>query len=388
MKKRAVWPHGWVQGYADGEGTNAQFWYPSGVAVDAETNVYVSDTGPYDDPGTSPGYSVRVIRPSGSNWNVSTVAITQSAGLELTFGAPMTGVAVDSLGNVYASVSYNLIAEIPSMGAQSEVGGSIDAYGLAAYKTGVLYAASGNGIYRFSQNGSGAWVQSLFAGGTKGSANGTGADAQFSAPQGVAVDASGKVYVSDTGNNLIRTILPSGDVGLLAGAGNASAGSSDGSGTDARFNRPTGIASDASGNLYVADAGNNTIRTVTPAGLVNTLAGLAGSEGTNDGVGSDARFNDPEGLAVDPEDNVYVADTGNAAVRMITPDGVVSTIATGLSHPCSVALDSYGNVYSRGASLFLWAGGTQQYNLRTYRKFVADQYHCNLESGFIDEQSI
>ena len=143
---------------------------------------------------------------------------------------------------MYASISYDVIAEIPSVGAQSPLELLNNAYyGLAAYKTGVLYAASGNGIYRFAQGGSGTVVQSVFAGGTQGSANGTGTNAQFSAPQGVTADASGKVYVADTGNNLIRIILPSGDVGLLAGAGNASAGSSDGSGTDARFNRPTGV---------------------------------------------------------------------------------------------------------------------------------------------------
>ena len=88
---------GWVQGYADGQGTNAQFWSPSGIAVDANTNLYVSDTDSFGAPTNSPGYSVRVIRPSGSNWTVSTLRFTLSSGTGVNYGPPMSGVAVDSL---------------------------------------------------------------------------------------------------------------------------------------------------------------------------------------------------------------------------------------------------------------------------------------------------
>ena len=97
-------------------------------------------------------------------------------------------------------------------------------------------------------------------------------------------------------------------------------------GAAAGFNAPFGIAADSSNNLYVADSGNHTIRKITPAGLVSTLAGVAGSSGSSDGMGSAARFWDPTGLAIDGSGNLYVADTHNSTVRLITPAGMVSTL--------------------------------------------------------------
>src|SRR3989440_9565 len=110
-------------------------------------------------------------------------------------------------------------------------------------------------------------------------------------------------------------------------AGAASPGSADGTGSAARFNGPFGVATDSSGDVYVADTGNNTIRKITPAGVVTTLAGLAGITGSADGTGSTARFSDPDGVATDPSGNVYVADTFNHTIRKITPAGVVTTLA-------------------------------------------------------------
>ena len=106
----------------------------------------------------------------------------------------------------------------------------------------------------------------------------------------MAVDGSGNVYVADTNNYTIRKITPAGVVSTLAGLAGTS-GSADGTGSAARFNYPHGVAVDSSGNVYVADSGNNTIRKITPAGVVSTLAGLAGSSGSADGTGSAARFN-------------------------------------------------------------------------------------------------
>ena len=144
--------------------------------------------------------------------------------------------------------------------------------------------------------------------GSSGSANGTGSAARFYYPFGVAVDSAGNVYVADTGNNTIRKVTPAGVVTTLAGLAGSS-GSADGTGSAARFNYPSGVAVDSAGNVYVADTGNNTIRKVTPAGVVTTLAGLAGSPGSADGTGSAARFYYPHGVAVDSAGNVYVADT-------------------------------------------------------------------------------
>src|SRR5438105_3678542 len=110
-------------------------------------------------------------------------------------------------------------------------------------------------------------------------------------------------------------------------AGAVSIGSADGTGSAARFSQPSGVATDSSGNVYVADSYNHTIRKITPAGVVTTLAGLAGSRGSADGTGSAARFYYPWGMATDSSGNVYVADSFNSTIRKITPAGVVTTLA-------------------------------------------------------------
>ena len=159
-----------------------------------------------------------------------------------------------------------------------------------------------------------------------GSADGTGSAGRFFFPTGVAVDAAGNVYVADSSNHTIRTITPAGVVSTLAGlAGNP--GSTDGTGSAAQFNFPQGVALDAAGNVYVCDTGNATIRKVTPAGVVTTLAGLAGSLGSVDGTGSAARFFSPTGIGVDAAGNFYVAERGMVAIRKVTPAGIVTTFA-------------------------------------------------------------
>jgi sugar lactone lactonase YvrE len=195
--------------------------------------------------------------------------------------------------------------------------------------------------------------------GNSGFADATGVTAQFSAPWSVAVDTSSNVYVGDSGNSVIRKISPSGLVSTFAGkAGNT--GSADGSGTNALFSRPYGVAIDVSNNLYIADFDSSTIRKITPAGAVTTLAGSAGSSGSTDATGSAARFNGPTGVAVDTNGNVYVADTYNCTIRKITPAGAVTTLAgsplafgsvdaTGSAarfrYPPGLAVDTSGNVY-------------------------------------------
>ena len=124
----------------------------------------------------------------------------------------------------------------------------------------------------------------------------------------------------------IRKVTPGGVVTTLAGLAGSS-GSADGTGSAAQFNYPSGVAVDSAGNVYVADNDNDTIRKVTPAGVVTTLAGLAGSSGSADGTGSAARFNGPADVAVDSAGNVYVADQNNYTIRKVTPGGVVTTLA-------------------------------------------------------------
>ena len=148
------------------------------------------------------------------------------------------------------------------------------------------------------------------------SIDGTGAAARFKYPYGVAVDSSGNVYVADTDNHTIRKIDALGVVSTFAGKAGFP-GSDDGTGTAALFNRPSSVAVDSSDNVYVADTYNNTIRKITPGGVVTTLAGTAGSSGSDDGTGAAARFYTPRGVAVDSRGNVYVADTYNHTIRKI-----------------------------------------------------------------------
>jgi len=151
----------------------------------------------------------------------------------------------------------------------------------------------------------------------------TATNATFSEPNGIAVDTNGNFYVSDTNNHTIRKIASNGTVTTFAGAvasnGSGTSGSTDGTGTAARFKTPWGIVyNPVDGNLYVCDTGNHTIRQITLAGVVTTIAGSAGTTGTTNGTGTAARFNGPKGIAVHSNGSLYVADTGNNKIRKIT----------------------------------------------------------------------
>ena len=199
---------------------------------------------------------------------------------------------------------------------------------------------------------------STIAGSNIGFRDGTGTDARFSSPRSVAMDVNGNVYVADSYNHLIRKISPLGVVTTLAGSP-GSKGYVDGTGSSARFNSPTGIALDASGNVFVAESNNQVIRKITPDGIVTTLAGSPGNRGFQNGTGSGARFNMPSGIAIENSGNIYVADYANSSIRKVTSEGVVTTLAgagyygfrddTGTSAlfywPTDVALDGVGNLY-------------------------------------------
>ena len=167
---------------------------------------------------------------------------------------------------------------------------------------------------------------SLVAGsGVFGYVDGPVATAQFSNLSGIVVNVQGTIYVSDWGNHCIRKISPAGVVSTLAG--NGTAGYADGTGTAAQFNRPEGLTIDAQGNVLVADSYNNRIRLITPSGVVSTLAGSNVQGGFADGLASRAQFYWPNGVAVDAAGTVYVADTGNNRIRKISSTGTVSTLA-------------------------------------------------------------
>ncbi|MFT5725827.1 MAG: sugar lactone lactonase YvrE, partial [Bacteroidia bacterium] len=200
---------------------------------------------------------------------------------------------------------------------------------------------------------SNAQVVTTLAGSSYGYVDGTGTAARFSTPADVAVDLYGNVYVADERNHRIRKITPGGVVSTLAGS---NGGFLDGTGTSAKFAVPTGVATDASGNVYVADKGNHKIRKITATGVVTTIAGS--TSGFADGTGASAKFSAPSGLIVDASGNIFVADGNNHRIRKITPTGVVTTVAGSTSgyvdgigslakftYPSDVDVDASGNLY-------------------------------------------
>ena len=245
-----------------------------------------------------------------------------------------------------------------TLAGPDETPGAIDGPGSAARfcnPSGVAVDSAGNVYVADSSNNTirkvtPAGVVTTLAdlAGKAGNANGTGSAAWFNWPTGVALDSAGNLYVADMGNDTIRRMTPGGVVTTLAGLA-AGLGSADGTGSAARFHEPDGVAVDSAGNVYVADTSNYTIRKVTPAGVVATLAGLAGHAGNHDGTGSAARFLWPSAVAADSAGNVYVADPANGRIWKVTPAGVVTTLA-GAAAGDAVAVDSAGNVYAAAAS--------------------------------------
>ena len=256
-------------GFADGTGTSALFQNPDSVAVDASGIVYVADNGNHRIRKITPAGVVTTLAGSGS------AAFTDGAGTSASFNVPR-GVAVDASGLVYvADTNNHRIRKVSATGVVTTLAGS----------------------------GSGAF------------ADGAGTSASFSNPWGVAVDANGAVYVGDWGNNRIRKVTSSGVVTTLAGSG--SAAFADGAGTRASFRSPFGVAVDASGAVYVADSNNNRIRKISSQGVVSTLAG-SGTSAFADGTGTNASFHIPTGVAVSATSGtVYVADNNDNCIRII-----------------------------------------------------------------------
>lgn len=297
---------GGTYGYTDATGTNAQFQSPNAITVDSSGNVYVGE-------GNT---RIRKITPAGI---VTTLAGSSPAGFADGTGTnakfyDIHGLAVDSAGNVYVTDAGN--RRIRKIGS-----------------TGVVTTFAGNGDY--------------------GVVDGTGTNASVNSPDGIAVDSAGNVYFADS--NRIRKITPGGVVTTIAGS---TFGFNDATGTNAQFYAPKQIAVDSGGNLYIADSSNYKIRKMTPSWVVTTIAGN-GTPAYTDGTGTNAQFLYPQGVAVDSSGNVYVADNGTR-IRKINTSGVVTTIAgngtsgfadgigtnTQFSDTRQVAVDSAGNVYA------------------------------------------
>lgn len=278
-----------LSGSADGAGSEARFNDPSGIVVMPDASIFVTDTA---------NGTIRRISAAGV---VTTFAgsTTERGNIDgpasiATFRSPI-GIARDSANNLYIADAQN------------------------------------HTIRRITPAG----VVSTFAGtpGVSGSSDGPRATARFNTPSGVAVDASGNVYVTDTGNNTVRRINTDGNVVTLAGVAGAT-GSGDGIGAGALFNGPTNIMIDAGGILYVTDTGNSTVRRVTNVGAVSTYVGLPGIAGLLDGCGCDAWINQPRGVTA-LNGSLYLADTGNAILRRIlsSRDAIAMTLSQGTQPP-------------------------------------------------------
>jgi hypothetical protein len=315
-----------TSGSADGAGSTAQFSSPADLALDSAGNAYVADAG---------NHTVRKITPAGV---VTTLAgragvSGSSDGSALARFDRPTGVAVDGAGTVYvADTDNNAIRKVTAAGVVTTLaghagaGGSTDGAGTAASfngPSGVAVDAAGYLYVADTLNHSirkvtPAGVVTTIAGtaGASGAVNGTGPAARFHGPQGLVLDATGNLFVADTNNNAIRKLVTaSGAVSTVAGQDGVG-GSTDGAEGQAQFHFPSGLGIDLAGNLFIADTDNHTLREIALAGAVSTLAGLAGTSGNADGMGTAARFNFPTGVAVNNAGDVYLADASNHTIRL------------------------------------------------------------------------
>jgi len=321
-----------VAGFADGTGASASFNYPSFLAYDsANGNLYVTDANNCEIRQVTSGGVVTTIAGSTS------CGIADGTGPSASFNSPQ-GIAYDSAnGDLYVTDTGNCnVRQVTTAGAVVTIAGglsgrhscgSLDATGTSArfnYPSGIAYDGANGDLYVTDWNNceirqvTTAGVVTTIAGSTScGSAHGTGTSASFYSPVGIAYDsANGDLYVTDYGNCEIRQVTAAGVVTTVAGS--TSCGSADGTGASASFNRPSGIVYDgATGDLYVTDTANNTIRRVTTAGAVTTIAGEANSTlGFADGIGANARFSNPAGIEYDPANGLlYITDSNNNAIR-------------------------------------------------------------------------
>lgn len=317
---------GTTEGYSDGLGTTAQFDHPYGVCADPSGNVYVADT--YNT-------KIRKITPSGfvSTFAGSTQGFANGTGTTAKFYSP-TGICIDPSGNIF------------------------------------VVDAGNNKIRKITPTG----IVSTFAGSTAGYTNGTGTAAKFSFPFGICSDNGGNLYVADANNSKIRKITPTGNVTTLAGSDQ---GFNDGNGNAAQFKDPYGVCTDSAGNVYVADTSNNRIRKITPAGIVTTLAGC-NDQGYLDGITTVAQFFLPTGVCSDAQGNIYVADNYNDKIRKISPTlgldlNISNFTLTILPNPASYFLNiEINNFYTNTKISITDMFGKNVYsqNLETYKTII------------------
>jgi uncharacterized repeat protein (TIGR01451 family) len=357
-------------GFGLAKGENASLTIVAKVNTTGDYTNTATITGSEDDPDASNNMATVTIVPSASKvLMVSTLAgstngYAEGTGATAQFSSPR-GLGVDAAGNVYvADHSNSRIRKITPAGVVTTLAGGeqgfADGIGSAAKfdaPNSLAVDAAGNVYVADAGNNR---IRKITPAGLVSTIAGDGGSTILSQPLGVGVDAAGNVYVADANNSRIRKISALGALSTLAGSttgGPGSAGYADGTGDAAKFSTPNGVVIDGNGNIYVSDAGNRLIRKITPAGVVSTLAGSV--EGYADGAGTAARFENLTGPAIDASGNIYIGDIGNNRIRKITPAGLVSTVAGSVSqgtldgpvetaqfaNPYAIAVDAAGNLY-------------------------------------------
>jgi sugar lactone lactonase YvrE len=326
-----------VAGNQDGTASEARFWYPAGVVADpGEAAIWVADTWNHTIRRVlSDGQTVTFAGSPGGSGRADGV------GAAARFDNPH-GVCWDTVGIWVTDSFSNTVRRVSATGTVTTVAGQPGTRGFSdgtgsaavfATPLGIASVAAGEVVVADSENhvirrvkADGTVTTVAGRPGIRGSADGAAVEATFNYPSGVAVGSDGSIWVADSSNHAIRRVAPNGLVSTAAGAALVS-GDADGPASAARFRSPGGLAFDGNGNLLIADTGNHTLRRLSAAGEVTTVAGLPGHPGDTDGVGNSARFNAPAGVVVDAGGRVWVADTGNHTVRVVATDGRVSTAA-------------------------------------------------------------
>ena len=351
---------------------DARLYYPGALAVDAAGNLYIADTYNYRVRKVTAAGIITTVVGTGGYGNGGDGGLATAAQL-----GSVGGLAFDGQGNLYLSdVSNHRVRKVTPAGIITAVGGNAQ-YGfggdgalatsaMLANPAGIALDAAGNLYIADSKNNrvrkvTAGGIISTVAGATHFSGDGeaaTGALLQYH--NDVALDGSGNLYVADRGNHRIRKVAPSGVISTVAGNGTYTYSGDNGLATAAGFSYPACIAVDGEGNLYVTDSGR--IRKVSLSGVITTVAGtgIYGYNGDNRPAIS-AYLYGPQGIAVDPAGNLFIADYSNHRVRRVAPDGTITTYAgTGergfggdgglataalLNYPWAVAVDGAGNLY-------------------------------------------
>jgi sugar lactone lactonase YvrE len=278
---------------------------------------------------------------------------------QVSNSAPFTVFPVGNINNLITTIAGGTIPTTPVPASNASIG---SVYKVAADSFGNVYFSALNGIFRVDKSGNmiryGGHSGDASYSGDGGQATGAG----LNEPLGMAADAAGNLFFADTGNNVVRKITPEGLITTVAGNGTCCFSGDGGPATSAQLNAPNAVALDAIGNLYIADANNNRIRKVTPNGVISTCAGTGTPGFSGDGGPANlAQLNGPLAVAFDQVGNLYIADMWNYRVRMVTPSGTISTFAGNgsygssgdggpatsatLGYPQALAVDAAGNVY-------------------------------------------